>query len=105
MGKEIPVRQELELRRDTLIKTHRNKDKYNLLRKCCIRYADAKYRAMMVWKENITYFKRTMNRSKLRLIELHRRNLSDAFGKWREGADRKHMVHLLGITEDLMNEN
>lgn len=45
------------------------REKYYALRKCCIRYADAKYRAMMVWKENIAYFKRTMNRLKLRLIK------------------------------------
>jgi hypothetical protein len=59
----------------------------------------------MVWKENIEFVKKTMQRAKLRLIELHRRNLSVAFAKWREGADRKHMVELLGVTEDLMNEN
>jgi len=105
LGQEIPVRQDLELKRDTLIKTNRTKDKYNLLRKCCIRYSDAKYRALMVWKENIQYWNRTMNRMKLRLIELHRRNLSVAFVKWREGTDRKHMVQLLGVTEDLINEN
>jgi DNA primase len=42
---------------------------------------------------------------KLRLIELHRRNLSIAFTKWREGSDRKRMVDLLRVTEDLMNDN
>ena len=42
---------------------------------------------------------------KLRLIELHRRNLSVAFSRWREGSDRKRMVGLLRVTEDLMNEN
>ncbi len=46
-----------------------------------------------------------MNRMKLRLIELHRRNLSVAFSKWREGSDRKRMVELLVVTEDLMNDH
>ena len=105
LGNEIPIREELERKRDLMIKNHRNKDKYHALRRCCIRYADAKYRAMMVWKENILYFKRTMNRAKIRLIELHRRNLSVAFSKWREGSDRKHMVELLRNTDDLINEN
>lgn len=105
LGTEIPIREELERKRDTLIKANRTKDKYNALRKCCIRYADAKYKALMVWKENVVYVKRTMQRAKLRLIELHRRNLSIAFVKWRDGSDRKHMVHLLGVTEDLMNDN
>ena len=84
---------------------HRNKDKYNTLRKWCIRVSDAKYRALQVWKENIRYWKRTMNRLNLRLIEQHRRNLSSAFIRWREGIDRLRMVELLGVTEDLMNEN
>ena len=102
---ETPRREELERKRDTLIKTHRTKDKYNVLRKWCIRVSDAKYKALMVWKENIQYFKRTMTRVKLRLIDLHRRNLFIAFTKWREGSDKRHMVTLLGVTEDLMNEN
>jgi hypothetical protein len=88
-----------------MIKIHRNKDKYNMLRKWCIRVSDAKYRALMVWKENISYWKRTMNRVNLRITELHRRNLSTAFLRWREGADRLRVVELLGVTEDLMNEN
>jgi len=105
LGEEIPIREELERKRDNMIKMHRNKDKYNALRKWCIRVSDAKYRALMVWKENIQYWKRTMNRVSLRLIELHRRNLSTAFLRWREGADRLRVVELLGVTEDLMNEN
>jgi len=105
LNQEIPVRQELELKRDTLVKSHKMKDKYNLFRKCCIRYADARYRALQTWKENISYFNRTMGRMKLRLIELHRRKLSAAFTRWREGSDRLHMVALLAHTEDLMNEN
>jgi GTPase SAR1 family protein len=39
-------REELERRRDTLIKQYRTKDKYNQLRKWCMRVADAKYRAL-----------------------------------------------------------
>jgi len=88
-----------------LIKSYRQKDKYNALRKCCIRYADAKYRALMVWKENIAYFKRTMSRTKLRLIEQHRRNLAKAFLRWREGSNRKTLLSLLVTTDDLLNEN
>jgi len=75
LGEEIPIREELERKRDQMIKNHRIKDKYNILRKWCIRVSDAKYRALMVWKENLQYWKRTMNRVSLRLIELHRRNL------------------------------
>lgn len=46
-----------------------------------------------------------MQRIKLRLIENHKTNLSIAFYKWKESADKKHMIDLLGFTDDLMNEN
>jgi hypothetical protein len=46
-----------------------------------------------------------MGRVKLRLIELHKRGLSQAFFRWREAADKKHMVELVAFTEDLVNEN
>jgi len=46
-----------------------------------------------------------MSRIKLRLIELHKRSLSGAFYKWKESADKKHMVELMSFTEDLINEN
>jgi hypothetical protein len=60
LDQEIPIREELEKKRDTLIKTNKTKDKYNLFRQCCIRYADLKYRALMVWKENVEYHNHTM---------------------------------------------
>jgi len=56
LEREIPVREDLEKKRDTLIKINRTKDKYNLFRQCIIRYSDLKYRALMVWKENIVYY-------------------------------------------------
>jgi hypothetical protein len=105
LNEEIPIREDLERKRDTLLKSYRTKDKYNQLRKWCMRVSDAKYRALMVWKENIQYWNHNMGRMKLRLIELHRRNLSIAFTKWREGSDRKRMLDLLRVTEDLMNDN
>lgn len=105
LEREIPVREELEKKRDTLIKMNKQKDKYNLFRQCCIRYSDLKYRALMLWKENVQYHNHTMQRVKLRLIELHKRSLSGAFFKWKETIDKKHMVELMTFTEDLMNEN
>ena len=102
---EIPVREELERKRDTLIKVNRTKDKYNLFRQMCIRYADVKYRALMIWKENVQYHNHIMKRIKLRIIELHKCKLSKAFNKWRESADRKHMVDLITFTDEITNEN
>jgi len=71
----------------------------------CIRYADAKYRALIVWKENVQYYNQTLNRVKLRLIDTHKRKLSYALYKWKEAIDKKHMVELVSFTEDLVNEN
>ena len=67
--------------------------------------ADVKYRALMVWKENVQYYNHIMTRIKLRLIESHKRKLSKALFKWKESIDKKHMVELVSFTEDLMNEN
>ena len=46
-----------------------------------------------------------MNRLKLRLISLHKSTLSKALFKWKESADKKHLVKLAVITEDILNEN
>jgi hypothetical protein len=105
LEQEIPLREELERKRDSLIKVNKTKDKYNLFRQACIRYQDLKYRALMVWKENVQYHNDTMKRVKLRLIENHKRNLSAAFFKWKESTDKKTMVELVAFTEDLVNEN
>ena len=64
-----------------------------------------KFRALMVWKENVQYHNSQLKRIKLRLIELHKRNLSAAFFKWKESVDKKVMVELVSFTEDLANEN
>jgi hypothetical protein len=105
LDREIPIREELERKRDTLIKVNKTKDKYHMFRQMCIRYADVKYRALQIWKDNVDYYKRTMQRTKLRLIELHKRNQTKAFFKWKEAVDKKHMVELVTFTEDLVNEN
>jgi len=46
-----------------------------------------------------------MDRVKLRLINLHKQSLSKALFKWKEHSDKKHMVQLAVMTEDLQNEN
>ena len=46
-----------------------------------------------------------MDRVKLRLINLHKQNLSKALFKWKETIDKKHMVRLAVLTEDLQNDN
>lgn len=46
-----------------------------------------------------------MKKIKLRIIELHKRRVSKAFFKWKEGADKKQVITMVEFTEDLMNEN
>ena len=64
-----------------------------------------KYRSLIIWKDYNTYYKRIMNRVKLRLIESHKRNVSAVYYKWKESIDKKHMIELVAQTEDLINEN
>lgn len=63
------------------------------------------YRAIVVWREACKYHKHSMQRVKLRLINLHKQNLSKALFKWKEATDKKHLQVLAVQTEDLMNEN
>jgi hypothetical protein len=46
-----------------------------------------------------------MDRVLVRLINLHKRNLSTALYKWREFTDKKYMRVLDRETENLLNEN
>ena len=105
MDKEIPIREDLERKRDTMLKLNMSKDKYNLFRNLCIRVADVKYRALQIWKENIAYEKDILKKIKLRIIEIHKKRQSKAFFKWKESIDKKHVVELVMFTEDLINEN
>ena len=63
------------------------------------------YRFLLVWKENCKYHKHNMDRVKMRLINLHKQNLSRALFKWKEVADKKNMMELAVTTEDMQNEN
>lgn len=63
------------------------------------------YRAIQVWREACRFHRHNMQRVKLRLVNLHKQNLSKALFKWKETTDKKHMARLAVITEDLQNEN
>ena len=63
------------------------------------------YRALVVWKEACRYYRHNMQRMKLRMINLHKQSLSKALFKWKEACDKKHLVKLAVMTEDLQNEN
>ena len=102
---KIPVRQELERQRDELIKLSAQQDKIQLFRTFMRRHQGVMYRAFLIWKENVRFYNHTMERMKIRLINLHKASLSKALFKWKDFADKKHMVALAVTTEDLQNEN
>jgi uncharacterized protein YutD len=81
------------------------KDKAQLFRNFMKRYQDVMYRGLSIWRENVRFYKHTMDRVKLRLINLHKQNLSKALFKWKEAIDKKHMIRLAVLTEDLQNDN
>lgn len=69
------------------------------------RYQDVMFRALQVWRDAVRYNKHNMARVKLRLINLHKQSLSKALFRWKEGADKKNLVKLGTMAEDLQNDN
>lgn len=65
------------------------------------KYQDVMYRALVIWKDVVKYHKHNMERTKLRLVNLHKQNLSKALFKWKEAADKKSLKHLEVMAEDL----
>lgn len=52
------------------------------------------YRALVVWRDACKYHHHSMQRIKLRLINLHKQSLSKALFKWKEATDKKHLKEL-----------
>ena len=102
---KIPEREELEYKRECLAKQTATKTKYNALRKSYLKYCDVKYKALMTWKENCKFYNHSMDRVKIRLINEHKRRLSWAFMKWKEGKDKEIHMEMMTMTEDVMNCN
>jgi hypothetical protein len=102
---KIPIRQELERQKEELTKLSATKDKAQLFRNAVKRHQDVMYRALLVWKEACKYHRHSMQRVKLRLINLHKQSLSKALFKWKEATDKKQLQALAVQTEDLVNEN
>lgn len=50
------------------------------------------YKAIEKWRDNCRYYKHNMDRFKLRLINLHKQNLSKAIYKWKGASDEKQMA-------------
>ena len=46
-----------------------------------------------------------MDRVKMRLINMHRGRLQEAFYKWKKGQDTMVMEEMTTFTEECMNEN
>ena len=102
---KIPEREELEYKKDCLEKQAATKTKYHMMRQAYLRYCDVKYRALMIWRENVKFHNHSMNRVKLRLIGEHKRRLNWAFQRMKEGADKGVHMEMMEMTEDCMNDN
>mmetsp|Transcript_39163 Transcript_39163/g.37520 ORF Transcript_39163/g.37520 Transcript_39163/m.37520 type:complete len:99 (+) Transcript_39163:1679-1975(+) len=94
----------MERKKDAMEKVNTSKDKYNLFRSWCIRVADAKYRALMVWKENIKYQSDVMKKVKLRIIEIEKNRYAKAFFKWKDSIDKGMVMEMVSFTENMVNE-
>lgn len=105
LEEKIPIRQELERQKDELIKMSNQKDKINLFKQAFKRYQDLLFRGWQEWRERVKYHNHTIKRLTLRLINLHRQNLSKAFFRWKEVCDKRNLKLLSVTTEDLQNEN
>ena len=81
------------------------KDKAQLFRNFMKAHQDVMFRFFQTWREYCKYYKHTMDRTKLRLINLHKQSLQKALFKWKEGSDKKVMKKMAVMQEDLQNEN
>lgn len=76
-----------------------------MLRQCFFRHCDIAYKAILVWKNAVTYHKQVLHRLKLKLIDEHKRRLRIALMRWKESSDKMVHIDLLRVTEDHLNEN
>lgn len=105
LEKAIPERQEMQRKRDDLVKVQSTRKKRDLIRDAFKRYNNMTYRALMIWKDACKHHNHTMDRVKMRLINMHRNRLQEAFYKWKKGGDSMVMTEMTEFTEDCMNEN
>ena len=105
LNEKIPEKQELEYRKECLIKNSTVRQKLHVLRQCYFRHCDVAYKAILVWKNAVSYHKQVLHRLKLKLIDEHKRRARIAFMRWKESADKMVHIDLLRVTEDHLNEN
>lgn len=57
LNEKIPEKQALEYRRECLIKNSNVRLKLHVLRQCFFRHCDIAYKAILIWKNAVTYHK------------------------------------------------
>ncbi len=88
-----------------MIKNSAVRQKLHVLRQCYYRHCDIAYKAILVWKNAVSYHKQVLHRLKLKLIDEHKRRLRIALMRWKESSDKMVHIDLLRVTEDHLNEN
>jgi hypothetical protein len=102
---KIPEREDLEMRKEKLIKAAATQTKKHLMRQAYYRSCDHKYKAFLIWRDYCKYWSNVMNRLKLRLIAEHKRRTLWAFTRMKEGTDKVAHIELMEDAETQMNEN
>ena len=105
LNERLPERQELEYRKDCIIKNTNTRTKAHVLRNCYLRNCDHQYRAIKIWKLYCIYHKHICNRVNLLLKQKHNRFLRMAFMRWKADADKQVHNDLIKVNEDCRNEN
>lgn len=89
LNERLPERQELEYRKDCIIKNTNTRTKAHVLRNMYLRNCDHQYRALKIWKLFCTYHKHICNRVQLLLKQKQQRFLRMAYMRWKADADKK----------------
>lgn len=57
LNDKIPEKQELEYRKECLIKNTAGQTKLHVLRQCYLRHCDHMYKALLIWKNAVVFHK------------------------------------------------
>lgn len=102
---KIPQKEELEYKKECLIKNKATETKRNALRNCYLKHCDVKAKALMIWRDHCKFYNHNMKRMKMRIINQYRKKLSYYFMKWKSGADGDVHMEMMVMTEDFENDN
>lgn len=105
LKEKLPERNELEYRRDCIVKNSNSRTKLQVLRNCYLRHCDHMYRGLKIWKNYCVYHSHVCKRINLLMDQKYKRYLRMALMRWKADTDKKVHNELLKANEDCLNEN